>query len=283
MFFGNMTYDAGNLILSVAEKHQLLAHFPQASVLIRRLWGSKEFLHSLERYCIWIDDSRLELAMSIPPIAKRIKAVKKMREASTDPYAASVLSLRPHQFKTMHYGDALIIPTVTSERRQFLQVGLMSDGDVVNNLAFVVYHAGPELFAILSSKLHYVWANTVGGKLESRLRYSNTLVYNTFPIPTLSESQKRALRERARTILRARATHPGKPIAWLYNPESMPASLLNAHCENDVYIEEHVYGRTFRDDAHRLEHLFEAYATMNAGQAPLLSTAISGKVSQGNA
>jgi hypothetical protein len=118
--------------------------------------------------------------------------------------------------------------------------------------------------------LHWIWLNTIGGKLESRLRYSNTLVYNTFPIPALSDEQKRILADHSKAILKARAKHPGKTIAWLYNPETMPANLLDAHQENDAYIEEYVYGRAFRDDTHRIEHLFAMYATMKArGDTPL--------------
>jgi len=111
----------------------------------------------------------------------------------------------------------------------------------------------------LSSRLHRIWTETVGGQLETRVRYSNTLVYNTFPVPVLSADQQRILGERAAEILRARAK-PGKTIAWLYNPETMPPDLLKAHQQNDAYLEAYVYGRTFQDDAQRLEHLFAMYA-----------------------
>jgi hypothetical protein len=148
---------------------------------------------------------------------------------------------------------------VTSERRRYLQIGLMPPACIINSNAYALYDPQPYIFAILSSRLHRIWAETVGGQLETRVRYSNTLVYNTFPIPALSDEQKRILGERAAGILRRRA-NPGKTIAWLYNPETMPPDLLKAHHENDAYLEEQVYGRSFQDDTQRLEHLFDMYA-----------------------
>jgi hypothetical protein len=138
----------------------------------------------------------------------------------------------------------------------------LGSNDIAGNSLYVVYSPQSYLLALLSSRLHRIWAETIGGRLEGRLRYSNGLVYNTFPIPSLSNEQKRILTERSMSIIKARGRHPGKPIAWLYNPETMPMNLRDEHRASDAYIEEFVYGRHFRDDTHRLEHLFGMYSRM---------------------
>jgi len=112
--------------------------------------------------------------------------------------------------------------------------------------------------------MHLVWTAAVGGRIKSDYRYSNTLVYNTFALPKISEDQKRALEEYTLSILRTREPYiaDGKTIAWLYNPETMPADLQNAHQDLDDYLESIYIGRPFNDDAERLEHLFKLYARM---------------------
>jgi hypothetical protein len=170
----------------------------------------------------------------------------------------------PHKYVlTAHQeGPALIMPTVTSETRKYLAVGHLDSGWVISNLAYAVYEPEPHVLSLLSSRLHLLWTVTIGGHLENRVRYSNQYVYNSFPVPALSDEQKKSLDEHARAILRARS-RPGKTIAWLYNPATMPATLLAAHRENDAYIEEFIYGKRFRDDLERLEHLFAMYGRMS--------------------
>ncbi len=264
MDFGNMPRDGGHLILTDNDKQMLLKQYPDASRLIRQYVGSDEFVNHVERYCLWIEDEDAKFAYSIPPIAKRLELVRQMRLQSPaqSTQAAAKTSYRFVQIQRSGF-RALIMPAVTSERRLWLQVGVVDAKTIVSNLAFAVYDPPAHLLALLSSKIHALWARAVGGNLETRIRYSNTLVYNTFPIPALSDEQKRVLSEHSRAILKARAKHPGQTIAALYNPETMPLNLLEAHQENDRYIEEHIYGRRFNNDEERLEHLFEMYARTN--------------------
>lgn len=125
------------------------------------------------------------------------------------------------------------------------------------------------LFSVISSRNHVVWALAVGGQLETRLRYSNTLVYNTFPLPSLSTIQKASLEEHALNILRIREHYiaDGRHLAWLYNRETMPGELLGAHRNLDDYLEAIYIGRSFKDDTERLEHLFKLYARMTKAAA----------------
>jgi hypothetical protein len=270
MIWGSQPLDGGHFILSPSERGSLLLRHPEANALIRRYAGSDDFINHVERYCIWITEKQRGLADGISEIKKRVERVKSFRKASTakttQQYGNNPYRMRPNRFN--HLQDegtpAIIIPCVSSERRSYITVGVTDGGTIINNLAFAVYDPPQHLLALLSSRLHRTWASTVGGKLEDRLRYSNSLVYNTFPVPALSAEQKRILANHSRAILTARAKHPGKTIAWLYNPETMPSNLLEAHEQNDAYLEKDVYGRSFKDDVQRLEHLFVLYERLKS-------------------
>lgn len=268
MKFGNMPADGGNLLLSVGEKNILIADYPQSIVLLRRLYGSQEFIKGIERWCLWIENGNLDLALTIPPIAKRIEASRLVRLKSVDNGTKS-LAERPHQFREMNRCERhlLVIPRVSSETRKYLPIGFLSGEIAVSDSAFAIYDAPIFLFSIIVSRLQAVWTAAVGGRLETRLRYSNTLVYNTFPMPELSNVQKQVLEEHAIDILAAREAHPGKTIAWLYG-EKMPANLLKAHRDLDETLERIYVGRPFRDDTERLEHLFKLYAQMTKKAEP---------------
>jgi hypothetical protein len=266
---------SGTLMLTGPEKQRLVDAFPEAESLVRRFYGPHDFLYNSEQYVLWIEDDQLALARSIPPIERRLQMTQERRKGGGQNARRGAAT--PHRFVRSPNQDleALIMPQVTSERRRYLQVGLLDARDIADNKMYVVYSPPSYLFALLSSRLHRLWAEAAGGRLETRLSYTNTLVYNTFPIPVLSSEQKRILAEHSRAILRARAKHPGKTIAWLYDPKEMPSDLLSAHQANDAFLEEYVYGRAFRDDTHRLEHLFAMYATMTEpkNDLPLLAAA----------
>jgi len=112
--------------------------------------------------------------------------------------------------------------------------------------------------------MHMAWVKTISGKLETRFRYSSALCYNTFPVPPLSQSQKNALEEHTWQILAARESHPGKTVAWLYDPDSMPVNLLEEHRALDDTLEKIYIGRPFKNDTERLEHLFKRYSVITA-------------------
>jgi hypothetical protein len=121
--------------------------------------------------------------------------------------------------------------------------------------------------AILASRLHLIWIATVCGKLETRYRYANTLGWNTFPVPLLTDQNKADLTCRADDILLAREAHFPASIADLYDPDNMPDNLRRAHEHNDEVLERIYIGRRFRNDTERLEKLFELYTKMTAATA----------------
>lgn len=263
MVRGNMPYENGHLILSPQEKDELLSTYPHSHILLKRLYGSQEVIKGIERWCLWIPDELLEIALQIPPVAKRIALVRDSRIANSDKNVVK-LAEYPHQFRETNLAKefAVVIPAVSSEGREVLPCVLFNSDAVITNRCYQILDAGIFVFSIILSRMHYVWADTVGGKLETRFNYSNTIIYNTFPIPALSDIQRQELEEHAWNILTQREAHPGKTIAWLYDPETMPANLLKAHKDLDDALEQMYIGRPFKNDTERLEHLFKLYANM---------------------
>ena len=267
MLTGSVPNDGGNLIFSAAEEMELTTRYPAAKRFIHPFYGSEDFISGYSRYCLVIDDNEVNDALNIEPISCRLAAVANLRANSKKKETREQLSKVPHRFQ--HRGDipsksAIIIPSVSSERREWFPVGVLNAGTVISNLAFLISDGPIWLLSILASRLHLIWLATVCGKLETRYRYSNTLGWNTFPAPTLTDKNRTDLTRCAEDILLAREVHYPATIADLYNPEAMPANLLEAHERNDETLERIYIGRRFRNDTERLEKLFELYTKMTA-------------------
>ncbi|SEW27693.1 Type II restriction/modification system, DNA methylase subunit YeeA [Chryseobacterium wanjuense] len=264
MNFGNMANDGGGLILSEEERNNLISNLPLSIKFVRKLVGSTEFINGINRYCLWIDDEELEDALKFEIIKNKIEISKTHRLNSRDK-GTNKLATRPHQFRDRNeaFENSIIVPRVSSERRSYIPLGFLDKDSIILDSAMAVYDAQPWLFGILHSKMHMVWVDAVGGKLETRYRYSAKLCYNTFPFPDVSEKQKLTINEYVFAILDERAKYPEKTMAWLYNPETMPKDLKHAHQNLDRAIEE-IYrmGNPFTSDAERLEHLFKRYDEM---------------------
>ncbi len=266
MSFGNKPVDGGHLLLTRDDVSELCLTQEQSSRFIRRIYGSAEFIRGLERYCLWIEDRYKDEAMRITGIRKRIEGVRVMRLASTK--AATIDSASTcHKFGEIRQqgsGAAIIIPSVSSEARYYLPVGYVTPNTIVSNLAFALYNAPLWNMALIASRLHLVWIGTVCGKMKTDFRYSNTLGWNTFPVPLLTEQNKADLTRCAEDILLAREAHFPATIADLYDPETMPENLRRAHERNDEVLERIYIGRRFKNDTERLEKLFDLYTKMTA-------------------
>lgn len=260
MNFGNKPVDGGNLLLSGAEVEALGLNAAQRARFIRRIYGSAEFIRGVVRYCLWIADEHLAEAMAIPAIARRIEGVRQMRLNSRDK-GANAMAERAHQMREMNIGErqSIVMPRTSSESRPFLPAGLVDANSTVTSEAFALYDAPLWNLALIASRLHLVWIATVCGKLKTDFRYSNTMGWNTFPIPKLTAQNRTDLTRAAENILLAREAHFPATIAGLYQPGQMPENLARAHAENDTIIERIYIGRTFKNDTERLEKLFEMY------------------------
>jgi len=267
MITGNAAYDGGHLFLTADEARALIRQVPEANARLRRVSGTSEFVDGITRYCLWLDDEDLPFARSIPEISSRIDRVLEYRKTGGE--VAVTLTGRPHQFRYRNTcrTSQILVPQVSSERREYLPVGLLSPDVIVTHLAHAIYDPTLVDFAVLVSKLHLAWVTTICGKLETRIRYASNLGWNTFPMPALTEKNKADLTRCAEEILLAREHHFPATIADLYDPENMPDDLRAAHERNDEVLERIYIGRRFKNDTERLEKLFDLYATMTASAA----------------
>lgn len=263
MNFGNMPNDGGGLILDEQEKNSMLAQSPDALKFIRKLVGSTEFINGINRYCLWIEDSELDKATQIQVIQNKIVLSRDHRLRSKDK-GTNKLALRAHQFRDRNIAidSAIIVPSTSSERREYIPLGFLPKETVILNSALAIYDAQPWLFGVLHSKMHMVWVDAVGGKLKTDYRYSAKLCYNTFPFPSINDRQKETITQYVFDILDQRAKYSEKTMAWMYNPETMPAGLKDAHHSLDLAIERIYRLAPFHSDEERLEYLFKLYDEM---------------------
>lgn len=264
MDFGSKPVDGGGFFLSLSEKLDLVEIHPQAKEIIRSYWNSEEFIHGKQRFCLWIEDKNLSLAQSIAPIQGRIEKVRQMRLASSKKQTQGEAET-PHRFSEIRHQNSnqtLVVPRVSSENRPYLPVGLISGGAIIGDRNFALYDAPLWNMALIASRLHWVWIGTVCVRMRTDFSYSNTLGWNTFPVPTLTEKNKADLTRCAEDILLAREAHFPATIADLYNPDTMPDNLRVAHDRNDEVLERIYIGRRFKNDTERLEKLFGLYTKM---------------------
>jgi hypothetical protein len=265
MLFGNMPRDGGHLIASYEEKNRGCRTDVVFRKYVKRFVGSDDFIQGKTRYCLWIEDDQYSEAASSPLIEKHLEAVREMRLASkagsTRDYAKA-----PYRFVQIQGSaqrSALIVPRHSSERRAYLPVGLLDVPVVIADSAFALYDAPLWNLALIASRVHLVWIAAVCGKLKTDYRYSNTLGWNTFPLPGLTEKNKSDLCDTAIEILLARETYYPETIAEMYDPDRMRSDfprLQQAHDRNDETVERIYIGRRFRNDTERLEKLFALYA-----------------------
>ena len=263
---GGKPVEGGNLLFGASEAQRIVNSDRRAKQFLKRAYGASEYIRGDVRYCIWVSDTDMPAAEEVADFKLRFKAVAAGRSKS--PKAATKLGAQwPHKFEEVKQTSTervIIIPKVSSETREFLPVGLLPPGSIVTDLAFALYDAPLWNMALIASRVHLVWIATVCGKMKTDFRYSNTMGWNTFPVPVLTEKNKADLTRCAENILLAREAHFPATIADLYDPEKMPANLRHAHEQNDEVLERIYIGRRFKNDTQRLEKLFELYTKMTA-------------------
>jgi hypothetical protein len=262
MSYGNMPLEGGYLRFGREEMDSLVKSSPSSKKFIKKVIGGDEFLQGLERFCLWIEDNELKEANSINEIKKRIQLVKEFREDGGD--VARTLVHKSHQFRYRNTAkeSLILIPCTSSERREFLQCGFFDSSYITMNSAQVVYDSEPYIFGILSSKMHMLWSKATAGCLESRLRYSAMLCYNTFPVPQLNKANKDEIYKKSLDVLAEREAYSEKTIAQLYDPDKMPDGLRDAHHQLDLAVERCFRSKPFETDEERLEYLFKFYEQM---------------------
>ena len=261
--FGSMPRDGGYLILDKIEKELLLKESPWAEKYIKNYTGSEDFINFHERYCLWFKEDQYEKIIKSNIILIKLNNVTKFRNASKAESTKSY-SNRPHLFVQRAHQDcdSIIIPRVSSERRKYIPIGFLKSNTVIADSAFAIYNPEKYIFGVISSRMHMSWVRAIGGKLETRLRYSSTLCYNTFPFPKIDENQKQKIELAVDQILKERNKRYELTMADLYDPNKMPEELKKAHEELDLIIDQCYRKQPFTNDNERLEYLFKMYEKM---------------------
>lgn len=264
MVYGNKPTDGGNLII---ESKDLPLFESEEALLpyIKKLIGSRELLHNIPRYCLWLVNAP-DSVRQIPIVSERIEKCRKMRLASKDP-GCNKLAQRAHEFRDINNPNtAILIPIHTSERRNYVPMGFIDVNSIATNACNIISNGTLYEFGVLESRMHMTWMRTVCGRLKSDYRYSRDLCYNTFPWPKVSESDKKTIENLAQNILMIREYYPDKTLADLYDPELMPEDLLKAHQELDLAVDKLYRKKPFANDEDRLRHLFARYEMLVKGE-----------------
>lgn len=261
MIYGSKPTDGGNLLLTEDEMIELVRVEPSAKKWIRKFVGADEFINNIPRYCLWLLGIEPQELKAMPKIYERVEAVKKMRLASTK-IPTQLLASTPNVFAEIRYTNNpyLLIPSVSSEKRSYIPIGYMDAEVICSNANFMLPNATLYHFSVLNSSMHNAWMRAVCGRLESRYRYSNTIVYNNFAwITNASAEQIDAIEKAGKAILDARSLYPNSSLASLYDPVTMPTELVKAHQANNKAVDKAYGYKGTDDDASRVAFLFKLY------------------------
>jgi len=260
MIFGSMANDGGHFLFTDEEKKVFLEKESNAEKWFRPFMGSDEFINNISRWCLWLKGiSPMEL-QKLMFVRERVANVRKSRSESSRE-ATRKLAEYPTLFGEIRQPDSdyLLVPSVSSENRVYIPIGFMQEDIIASNLVFVVPNATIYHFGILTSNVHMAWMRAVCGRLESRYRYSASIVYNNFPWPTPTDKQRLLVESSAQGILDARALFPTESLATLYDPTLMPPELAKAHKSLDNAVKNAYGGKGFASEAARVADLMEKY------------------------
>ncbi len=267
--FGSMPNDGGFLLLTDEEKQDLLDSEPNALKWIKPLISAHEFLNGKTRWCLWLKDILPNELRNLRHIYKRVEAVKKHRAASNRS-ATNKLAATPHLFGEIRQPDTdyIVIPSTSSENRDYIPLAFFDQNYIANNSCHTIPNATRYLFGQLTSRMHMTWVKYVCGRLESRYRYSSTVVYNNYPFPKeVSEAKRQAVEIAAEGLLAVRESYldGSTTLADLYDPLTMPTTLLKAHEALDKAVDRCYRDAPFTSEARRIEFLFSLYEQYTSG------------------
>ena len=227
------------------------------------LYGSREFIRDRPRYCLWLDGVEEVEWLNIPFIAFRVDANERIRADPSRPQLAQI----PHLFAQITQRPDrpfLLVPSTSSERRDYMPMGFFDAGVVASNACLVIEDAAIADFAILTSRMHMDWVRAVGGRLKSDYRYSKDVIYNNFVFPKVDETSQAALERLGRAVLEARRGHD-QTLEWLYDARTMPEDLRSAHSELDGFVDGLYRASGFDNVSDRVDHLLELHQAHEAG------------------
>ena len=263
LIIGSKPIDGGHYIFNADERTAFLREEPDAEPYLRPFVGSREFLQGGERWILHLADAPPQVLKTLPKVREHIAAVRSYRLASkSKPTQALAATPTLYHVNVIPTAPFLVVPKVSSERREYVPIGWLDPPTIPSDLVFVLNDATKPLFALLTSAMHVSWLRYIGGRLKSDYRYSIGLVYNTFPLPPIPTERLQRLAPHADAVLAARANHPDATLADLYDPDLMPTDLRKAHQALDRAVDRLYRRSTFTSDRERVEHLFGLYEKM---------------------
>ena len=268
---GTQPIDDGHFIFDAEERAAFLAAEPEAAPFLHPYVGAREYLQGGERWILALQEASPTTLKGLPKVRERMMAVRDYRSRSKRKSTLAIADFPTrYNVEVLPTAPFLVIPEVSSERREYVPIGWLAPPVIPSNLVRVLENATLAGFALLTSAMHMAWLRHVGGRLESRYRYSIGLVYNTFPTPpafNTGRSDRSKLETLAQAVL---AAHPGATLADLYDPDLMPPNLRKAHRALDRAVDRLYRRKRFTSERERVEHLFALYERM---QAPLTAEA----------
>ncbi|MCY3955463.1 MAG: N-6 DNA methylase [Nitrospira sp.] len=264
LIIGSKPIDGGNYIFDGEERAVLLEAEPEAVTFLHPFVGAREYLQGGERWILALHEAEPGVLARLPRVRERIAAVRAYRQASNSK-PTQKLSETPtlYHVNVVPTAPFLVIPKVSSERREYVPTGWLEPPTIPSDLVFVLQNATLADFALLTSAMHMAWLRHVGGRLKSDYRYSIGLVYNTFPMPH-KDADLSKLEPLAKAVLDARAAHPDATLADLYDPDLMPPDLRKTHQTLDRAVDRLYRRGGFASERERVEHLFMLYEKMSA-------------------
>jgi len=263
--FGSKPADGGNLIVE-SNDYPEIANDTVAAKYLRPYRGSRELIRGLDRWCLWFDNTRFNPSdlQHSALLKSRVEKVKIFR-LSSKKKATIDSAATPYLFQENHQPecDYLCIPRVVSGNRRYFTTAQLSAETITSDSAFTVEDPTGLSFALISSSMFITWQQTVGGRLKSDLRFSNTLTWNTFPVPDIDNTSKERIIAAGKQVLEARELHPERSLADHYNPLAMDPALLKAHDSLDKEVDK-AFGapRKLTTERQRQELLFENYSKL---------------------
>ena len=272
LIIGSKPIDGGNYIFNAKERKEFFVAEPEAPSYFRPFVGAKEYLQGGERWILALQDASPKALAKMPKIRERMAAVRAYRQTSKSPPTRKLAETPAlYHVNVVPEKPFLVVPKVSSERRQYVPVGWLEPPTIPSDLVFVLREAALADFALLTSAMHMAWLRHIGGRLESRYRYSIGLVYNTFPTPSKDAGLSK-LEPLAQAVLDARATHSDATLAELYDPGLMPPNLHKAHQALDRAVDRQYSRKGFASERERVEHLFARYEKIRQ-PLPFVTTA----------
>ena len=264
MNFGNMPADGGEFLFTNEEKIEFVFKEPKSEKYFKELISAHEFLNGKKRWCLWLEDIDPSELRNLTLVKERVENVQKIRVKSSRPQLAEI----PHLFAQITQPknlDFILIPRHSSENRKFIPISLFDKKYVGADSCLIVPKGTLYHFGILMSTMHMAWVKTVCGRLESRFRYSKDIVYNNYPwAENPTEKTIKSIEEKAQIVLDARLQFPNSSLADLYDPLTMPPTLVKAHNDLDKAVDLAYRLQPFTSEAKRMEFLFELYEKYTA-------------------